>query len=149
MSELLIHVTTWMTVPKEKNQNKKNTSYVITFIGSSRTKLVALVVKNLPANSEDIKTVGSVPGQGRSHGEGHGNPLQYSCLENPMARGPWQVIIHRVAKSQTWLKQLSMCAQNKTNASLKKKKKIASVKKNWPERDMRELSRFWKCFISS
>ena len=46
---------------------------------------------------------GSIPGSGRSPGEGNGNPLQYSCLENPMDRGAWQVIVHGVAKSQTWL----------------------------------------------
>ena len=48
---------------------------------------VALVVKNLPRNAGDIRDVGSVPGSGRSPGGGHGNPLQYSCLENPMDRG--------------------------------------------------------------
>ena len=46
---------------------------------------------------------GSIPGSGRSPGEGNGNPLQYSCLENPMNRGTWQATVHRVAKSQTWL----------------------------------------------
>ena len=51
---------------------------------------VALVVKNLPANAGDTKDVGSIPGLGRSPGEGHGNPLQYSCLENSMDRGAWQ-----------------------------------------------------------
>ena len=45
---------------------------------------VALVVKNLPANAEDVRDVGSVPGSGRFHGGGHGSPLQYFCLENPM-----------------------------------------------------------------
>ena len=68
---------------------------------------VALVVKNLPANSGDIKDVGSIPGLGRSPGEGNGNPLQYSCLENPMDRGAWRAGIHGVAKSRTWLKWLS------------------------------------------
>ena len=47
---------------------------------------VALVVKNLPANAGDVRDVGSIPGSGRSSGKGHGNPLQYSCLENPMDR---------------------------------------------------------------
>ena len=47
---------------------------------------------------------GSIPGSGRSPGGGYGNPLQYSCLENPMDRGAWQATVHRVAKSQTWLK---------------------------------------------
>ena len=48
---------------------------------------VALVVNNPPANAEDIRERGWIPGSGRSSGEGHGNPLQYSCLENPMNRG--------------------------------------------------------------
>ena len=50
---------------------------------------VALVVKNLPANAGDIRDKGSIPELGRSHGGGHGNPLQYSCLENPMDREAW------------------------------------------------------------
>ena len=50
---------------------------------------VALVVKNLPANAEDIQDVGSIPESGRSLGEEHGNPLQYSCLKNSMDRGAW------------------------------------------------------------
>ena len=48
---------------------------------------VVLVVKNLPANAGDLSDSGSIPGSKRSPGEGHGNPLQYSCLENPMDRG--------------------------------------------------------------
>ena len=48
---------------------------------------VALVIKNLPANAGDLKDMGSIPGSGRSLGGGHSNPLQYSCLENPMDRG--------------------------------------------------------------
>ena len=67
---------------------------------------VALVVKNPPANTGDIRDMGSVPGSGasgRSPGGGHGNPLQYSCLENPMDRGAWWVTVHEVAKSQTQL----------------------------------------------
>ena len=53
---------------------------------------VVLMVKNLPANAGDVRDVGSIPGSGRSPGGGHGNPLQYSCLENPMDRGTWQAI---------------------------------------------------------
>ena len=62
---------------------------------------MALVVKNLPANAGDIKDAGSIPSslQGRPPGGGHGNPLQYSCLENSMDREAWQATIHRVAKS--------------------------------------------------
>ena len=51
------------------------------------------MVKNLPANAEDIKDMGSIPGSGRSPGVGHGNPLEYSCLENPMDRGAWWSIV--------------------------------------------------------
>ena len=53
------------------------------------------VVKNPPANAGDT---GSIPGSGRSPGEGNGNPLQYSCLGNPMDRGAWQATVHGVAK---------------------------------------------------
>ena len=66
------------------------------------------VVKNPPANAGNAGDVGSIPGRGRSSGGGHGNPLQYSFLENPMDRGTWQSIVHRVAKSRTWLEWLSM-----------------------------------------
>ena len=58
------------------------------------------VVKNLLANAEEI---GLTFGSGRSPGEANGNPLQYSCLENPMNRGAWRVIVHGFAKSQTQL----------------------------------------------
>ena len=62
---------------------------------------VALVVKNPPANAGDVRAVGSVPGLERSLGGGHGNPLQYSCLENPMDRGTWWASVLRVTKSWT------------------------------------------------
>ena len=62
---------------------------------------VGLVVKNLPANAEDIGDAGSIPGLGRSPGGGHGYLLQYSCKENPMDGGAWWVIVHRVAKNWT------------------------------------------------
>ena len=62
---------------------------------------VALVVKNLPANAGDLRDVSSIPVSGRSPGGGHGNPLQYSCLENPMDRGAWWASVHRVEMSQT------------------------------------------------
>ena len=69
--------------------------------------MVVLVVKNPPANSGDVGDVGSIPGLGRSPGGGHSNPLQHSYLENPMDKGAWQATVHRVGKSQTWLKWLS------------------------------------------
>ena len=61
------------------------------------------MVKNLPANAGDIRYMGLIPGSGRSPRGGHGNPLQYSCLENPMDRGGWQAMVHRIAKSLTQL----------------------------------------------
>ena len=57
----------------------------------------------VPANAGDIRDTGLIPGLGRSPGEGNGNPLQYSCLENPMDGGAWWATIHGVAKSQTQL----------------------------------------------
>ena len=62
---------------------------------------VALVVENLSANAGDIRDSGSIPGSGRSPGGGHGNPLQYSCLENPMDRGDWWATVHGVTESDT------------------------------------------------
>ena len=59
------------------------------------------MIKNLPVNAGDLRDRGSSSGSGRGPGGGHGNPPQYSCLENPMNRGAWQTIVHRVAKSQT------------------------------------------------
>ena len=58
-------------------------------------------VKSPPANAGDIKDAGSIPGSGRSPGDGNGNPLQYSCLENPMDRGAWWATVHGVTKSWT------------------------------------------------
>ena len=60
-----------------------------------------LVVKNVPANAGDIIDTGSTPGLGRSPEGGHGNPLQDSCLENPMDRGAWRGTVHGVTKSWT------------------------------------------------
>ena len=69
----------------QRNEESKNTP---DFPGGS-------VVKNPPANTGDAD---SIPGSGRSPGEGNGNPLQYSCLENPMDRGAWQATVHETAK---------------------------------------------------
>ena len=65
------------------------------------------MVKNPPANAGYVRNGSSIPGLGRSPGEEHGNPLQYSCLENPMDRRAWWATVHRIAKSQTRVKQLS------------------------------------------
>ena len=67
---------------------------------------VVLMVKNPPANAGDIEMWGSILGWGKSPGEGNGNSLQYSCLENRMDRGGWQATVHRVTKSWA-LKRLS------------------------------------------
>ena len=75
------------------------------FDGASQ---VALMVKNPPASAGDLRDAGSIPGSGRSPGEGHGNPLQYSCLENPMDRGGWRATAYGVAKGCIYLKQLSI-----------------------------------------
>ena len=73
--------------------------------GCSRASQVALVVKNLPANAGDLRDVGSIPGVGRSPGDGNGNPLLYSCLGNPMDRGAWLATVHSATQSRTQLKQ--------------------------------------------
>ena len=62
---------------------------------------MVLVTKNLPSNEGDIRDVGLIPGLGRSSRGGHGNPLQYSCLEDPMDRGVWQATVYRVAQGWT------------------------------------------------
>ena len=59
------------------------------------------MVKNPPANVGDLRDEGLIPGLGRSPGGGHGNPLQYSCLENPMDRGAWQATLRGLAESDT------------------------------------------------
>ena len=67
-----------------------------------RASQATLAVKNLAANAGDIRDMGSVPGLGRYPGRRHGNPLQYSCLENPMDRGAQRATVHSVAKS--WIR---------------------------------------------
>ena len=74
---------------------------LISYLLSVCASQVALVVKNLPANAGDVRDTSSIPGLGRSPGGGNGNPLQYSCLGNPIDRGAWQATVHRVAKRQT------------------------------------------------
>ena len=63
--------------------------------------------KESACNEGDAGDAGSIPRSERSAGGGHGNPVQYSCLENPMDRGAWWATVHGVAKSQTWLKRLN------------------------------------------
>ena len=69
-------------------------------LADSRIVIInALVVKNPPADAGDLRDVGWIPGSGRSPGEGNGNPLQYSCLENPMDRGAWRATVHGVTEA--------------------------------------------------
>ena len=70
------------------------------------------MAQNLPDNA-DMRDMGSIPSLGRYAGGGHGNPLQYSYLQNPMDRGAWRATAHRVAKDRTGLKQLSMNTQKR------------------------------------
>ena len=67
--------------------------------GSPHIYMVVLVAKNLPANAGDTGDMGLISGSGRSPGGGHGNPLQHSCLENPMNRGASQATVHSITES--------------------------------------------------
>ena len=75
----------------------------------SWASLVAQRLKRLPEFARSAGDLGSIPGSGRSLGEGNGNPLQYSCLENPMDGGAWWSTVHGVAKSQTLLSDFTFC----------------------------------------
>ena len=81
------------------NQNKQKNRVV-----KAALSVVVLAVKNLPANAGDIRNAGLIPGSGISPGGGHGNPLHYSYLENPLVSGAWWATAHRVEESQTQLK---------------------------------------------
>ena len=70
-------------------------------IAHSWVSQMVLVIKNLPAISEDVRDMGSIPGSGRSPGGKHRNPLQYSYLENPMDRGAGGATVHGVAEPDT------------------------------------------------
>ena len=78
--------------------------YLAPYLQYGTYSQVALVEKNLLATAGDIRDASFIPGLERSPGEGHNNPLQYSCLENPIDRGAWQAVVHRVAQSWTRLK---------------------------------------------
>ena len=77
-----------------------------------------LEVKNLPANSGDVRDMSSIPGLGRFPGGGNGNSLQYSCSENPMDRDAWRAMVFRVRKSWTQLKQFRIHAELINNVVL-------------------------------
>ena len=79
---------------------------------------VALVVKNLLANAGDARDSGLIPGSGRSPGVGNGNPLQYSCLENPMDRAAWRATVHGVARESDTTVPLNTHSVNQEGNSL-------------------------------
>ena len=81
------------------------------------------VGKNLPAKAGKARDSGSIPGTGRSPGEGNGNPLQYSCLENSMDRGAWWATVHGIAKSWTQLSTMlaRACARTDTHTHTQRK----------------------------
>ena len=84
---------------KPEMSKKKSGTLLTSLMSVSLARVSQVVlVKNLPANAGDIRDVGSIPGSGRSPGEGNGNPLQYSCQENPMDRGAWRAAVHGVTK---------------------------------------------------
>ena len=119
-SQIQICLLKWIL--ELRGQNRFTTDY-----RTLRASQLALVVKNPPANVGDIRDVGSIPGSGRSPGRRHGNPHQYSRLQNPMDRGAWQATVHRVAKSQTWLKWFSTHAgMHRTLQSKKWDKAVAA-----------------------
>ena len=82
--------------PLPRNRMRRNRAYSLDFPGGA-------VVKNPPPGAGDTRDVGLTPESGRSSGEGRGNPLQYSCMENCKDRGAWRAIAHGVKKSRTWL----------------------------------------------
>ena len=90
---------------------------------------VTLAVKNPPGNTGDTRDMGSIPGSGRSPGGGHGNPLQWSCLENPMDGGAWWATVYGVTQSRTQLKWLSSILIKCQRKFQKKRKHLTSI---WP-----------------
>ena len=81
-------------------------NYIVSAPGASQD---LLVIKNPSANEEEAGDADPIPGLGRTPGRGHGNPLQCSCLENPMDRGAWQAIVHSITRRQTGLKHTHKC----------------------------------------
>ena len=86
-----------------------------------------LMVRDLSANAENIRERGSVPGSGRFPGGGHGNPLQYSCVENPMDIGACWATVHRVAKSQRRLQWFRKYVWRPTRSSSNTKKDVIFI----------------------
>ena len=103
---------------------------------------VMLVVKNPLANAGDVRDMSSILGLGRYPGGGHGNPPQYSCLENPMDRRAWRATVHGVTKSQTWLSNWHSLQHKITQKEMWKRKTS-----HWIEAQLKLvwLSLAWSC----
>ena len=105
LSRVRLFATPWKHI-MWKNTNRK-TVYIVwsclyifkNMYVSKWASWVVLVVTSPPANAGNMTDTGLIPGSGRSPGEGHGNPLQYPCLENPMDREAWRATVHRAAES--------------------------------------------------
>ena len=89
--------TCTITLEADVNYFEEEGNYIVPW--TRRASQVVLVLKNPPANAGDLRDVGSIPGSGWSLGGGQGNPLQYSCLENPTNRGAWRATVHGGAES--------------------------------------------------
>ena len=102
---------------------------------------VALVIKNLSANAGDIGDAILIPGLRRLPGDGHGNPLQHSCLEYPMDRGAWRATVHWITKSQTWPKWLN--THTHTHTCTHTQKWFLNTE-NWGTKSLWNTGRFHK-----
>ena len=108
------------------------------------------MVKNLPANAGDRKDAGSIPGSGRYPGEANGDPLQYSCLENPMDRGVWQAVVHEIAKSWTLLKQLYAPTSNAEEAEVERfYEDLQDLLELTPQKDVLFIIGDWNAKVGS
>ena len=121
-----------------------------TMLSILRVSQGALVANNLPASAGDVRDADLIPGLGRSTGESHGNPLQYPCLEDPMDRGAWRAVVHRVASSQTRLKWLHARGQvcvtvlgwwTHSSTFVKTHRAILSIEWNLIYTNLKELAR--------
>ena len=97
----------WPTVHRVAKSGTRLSDFTLLSLFSHWASQVVLVVKNPPVNVGEVTDSSLIPGLGRSPGGGHGNPFQYSCLENSIVRVAWWVTVHRVSKSWTRLKWLS------------------------------------------
>ena len=98
---------------KETSYKTRDNKVLKRFHGNSYYRgdsQVALVIKKPPVNSGDLRDAGLIPVSGRSPGREHSNPLQYSCLENPMGRIAWQATVYRISQCWTQLKRFRMQA---------------------------------------